>query len=225
MKKLAALSLALLFVISLSSCKGGTGDNETSDSADGSTSYKVITNAPGTTVPDTTGETPAQTTEEPTPSTTEPPVVSFSPIDKTAYVIVDNVYVRTEPTTTGNVGVATLHYGDDIKCVGISDNWFKVIYADKEHYIAASCLTFDNITGDDVEAVNDTVYVNVDVLTLRRGPSGDTEPMGYASRGDALTRIGKNEFWSKITHNGNVYYVGNSAISTTPVAAVTTAGS
>lgn len=224
MKKLAALSLALLFVISLSSCKGGTGDTETSDSADGSTSYKVVTTSPETTAQDTTADTTAQTTEDTTPSTTEPPVLSFTPVDKTAYVIVDNVYVRTAPATTGNVGVATLHYGDDIKCVGISDNWFKVIYADKEHYISASCLTFDNITGDDVEAVNDTVYVNVDVLTLRHGPSGDTEPMGYASKGDALTRVGKNEYWSKITHNGNIYYVGNSAISTTPVEVTTTAG-
>ena len=52
--------------------------------------------------------------------------------------------MRSAPSTDAKIE-ATLHYGDD-GCVGTSENWYKIIYADKECYISAYYVTFDNIS-------------------------------------------------------------------------------
>jgi uncharacterized protein YgiM (DUF1202 family) len=130
--------------------------------------------------------------------------------------------VRSTPSASGD-GIATLHYGDDVRCTGTSENWYKIIYGGKECYISESCLTFDNITGNDMEAVTDTVYVSTDVVNLRRGPSTDTEILQQVTKGTAISRIGKNTNWSKVIINGTIYYVSNSCLSTTPISATTTA--
>ena len=218
MRKFAALILALLVIFALASCKNGNGDDETTP--DDSSSYTIDTStAPGedtstepvTSEPTVTSEPPETTT----PDTQDPSSITFTPVDQTVYVIGENVNVRSAPSITGDI-LAVLHYGDDIRCVGTSENWYKIIYADKECYISSDYVTFDNISGNDFEAVNDTVYVTTDYVNLRRGPSTATEIMANLTKGASLTRIGRNAEWSKVLYNGNQYYIHNSTISTEP---------
>ena len=215
MRKLAVLALALIVVIPLASCKTGDGDAETTPE---DTSYTIeTTTAPiSTTEQETTTEPPATEPPESTtaPNTQDPSSISFTPVDQTVYVIGENVNVRSAPSTDAKIE-ATLHYGDDVRCVGTSENWYKIIYADKECYISAYYVTFDNISGNDFEALNDTVYIIVDTANLRRGPSTATEIMANLNKGASLTRIGKNAEWSKVLYNNNQYFVHNSCISTT----------
>jgi len=215
MRKLAVLALALFVVIPLASCNTGDGDDETTPE---DTSYTIeTTTAPeSTTEQDTSTEPPA--TEPPesttTPDTQDPSSISFTPVDQTVYVTGENVNVRSAPSTTGNI-IATLHYGDDIRCVGTSENWYRIIYADQECYISAYYVTFDNISGNDFEALNDTVYIVVDTANLRRGPSTATEITANPNKGASLTRLGKNAEWSKVLYNSNQYYIHNTCVSAT----------
>ncbi|MGI6167272.1 MAG: SH3 domain-containing protein [Eubacteriales bacterium] len=216
MRKFAVLALALLVLILLVSCKNGNGD----DTSDSSSSYTIETSTspgeetstePATSEPTETSE-PAETTA---PDTQDPSSIIFTPVDQTVYVTGENVNVRSAPSVTGDI-IAVLHYGDDIRCVGTSEKWYKIIYADKECYISSDYVTFDNISGNDFEAVNDTVYVTTDYVNLRRGPSTATEIMANLTKGASLTRIGRNAEWSKVLYNGNQYYIHNSTISTEP---------
>jgi uncharacterized protein YgiM (DUF1202 family) len=218
MKKLAAASIALLFVLSpLFSACNTTGNSNDTTADTGVTSYSIETTAPESTA-DTTTEAPVTTSAPVTTAaaTTASASITFTPVDKTVYVTGDNVNVRSAPSASGDV-IATLHYGDSVRCVGTSTNWYKIVYAGKEYYITSSYVTFDNITGNDFEAVNDIVYVSTDVVSLRKGPSTDTEVLQYATKGTALTRVGKNANWSKVNISGTFYYVSNSCLSATPV--------
>lgn len=218
MKKVLGLTLAILLVSSLASCNNQGNDKETSTSSDNS--YSVIAEPPtqGSTPAETT---PSATTPAPVDTTTTPPEtsapVTFTSVDMTIYVKLDNVNIRNAPEVNDSTLVATAHYGDDFKCTGKSESWYRIIYGDKVCYISASGITTDNITGNNFTAVNEMVYITTDTATVRRGPSVDTDAVGYLKKGDSLIRVGISESWSKVSYNGKEYYISNSILSTTPV--------
>ncbi|MBQ9080705.1 MAG: hypothetical protein IJY27_06505 [Clostridia bacterium] len=234
MKKLASfIALILVFacVASLASCRDASDDGKDSSSDDTST-YDVIGDDTTTSTPaDTTTEAPQDTTTPPPADTTttppaddttttppepvDPSTIDWTTASKTVYVKLDNAWIRTNPDMLETSRLVVLHFGDTLECTATSTDWLKVTYGGETCYIATSCITEDNISGNDFEAVSDTVYVTVDSAWLRRGPSTDTDPLSTAVKGNALTRVAKSSTWSKVTVDGNTYYISNSLISTT----------
>lgn len=216
MKKLAVSALALLLVCSLSACGG---DGEGTDTSTGDESYKVeSTTAPSDTtatpvVTDavTTTEAPI-TTEEPADTTTAPSSITFTAADVMVYAL-GSVNIRSTPSASDGKILATLNYGESLRCVGTSENWYKVIYGDKECYVSAAYLTTDNLNLS-LEDRNETVYIIVDVATVRRGPSTSTEAIAYLNKGASLIRTGISAEWSRVSYDGGSYYIHNSCLDT-----------
>lgn len=237
MKKFAAFLLALLCVATLASCNNDNPENpdeskdpgyaidsgEPTDS--GEATDDPATEAPATDAPATEAPvTEAPATEAPVteaPATEAPRVdpadIVFTPVEnKVVYVSAANVNIRKTPEVVDGNVVTSVKYGDSFVCLATSENWYKITYADQECYISAHYVTFDNLTKDDFEATNDYVEIIVDVANVRTGPSTDTEAKGFLNKGAIVTRLAKNENWSKISYDGGVAYVHNSCIGAAP---------
>ncbi len=227
MKKLALL-MALILVLSalaMSCVEDGKdpADSTTPDNADTTPTTPVETTTPE----ETTTEAPVETTTpEPVDTTTTPPETTAVPeikwtdANQTFYVNVETGWLRTEPSTEDEATKkALVKFGDALECTGTSSQWARISYAGETLYISNSLLIDVNISGSDMEEKDDTVYVDVtnDTLTFRRGPNAGTEALGYFERGTQLHRIGDNGKWSKVEYNGQIGYVRNTYIQTTPV--------
>lgn len=219
-----ALILALASVMVLASCRmNGNDGKDTStppadtttpspSSPDDSTTPNETTAepwGPGTTVP---GDT---TTTAPEETTIAPEDIVWTDASGTVYVSQSNVWLRSEPTLDDTSRQVVLKLGDNLTCIATSDSWYKVSYGGDTCYIAASCVTTDNLSGNDFESVSDKVYVTVDSAWLRLGPSTDTEQLSYALKGAELTRVAKSSDWSRVTVEDKTYYISNSCISET----------
>ena len=236
MKKIAAFLLALLCVATLASCNNDNPDNPDESGDPNDSGYTIdsgeptdsseATDAPATDAPDVTDApvTEPPVTEAPVtdaPETEAPRVdpadIVFTPVEnKVVYVSAANVNIRKTPEVVDGNVVTSVKYGDSFVCLATSENWYKITYADQECYISAHYVTFDNITKDDFEVTNDYVEIIVDVATVRTGPSTDTEAKGFLNKGAIVTRIAKNENWSKISYDGGVAYVHNSCVGAAP---------
>ena len=232
MKKLAtliALILVLTSVLVLASCRMGGNDGKdtsTPPATDGTTTPPSDITTPADT---TTPEPQDTTTPEPQDTTTPPPADTTTPVapedivwtdaNVTIYVSLNNAWIRKSPDMLETSKHATLKFGDALECSATSENWYKVTYGGETCYIAASCVTTDNLSGNDFESVNDKVYVSVDSAWLRQGPSTDTEALSSTVKGAELTRVAKSSTWSKVVIEGETYYISNSVISETKPAA------
>ncbi len=228
MKKLAtfiALILVLTSVLVLASCRmgGNDGKDTSTPPADTTTPAPVIPDdsttpedtttepwGPGTTIPEDTTTPPP---EETTPIAPED--IVWTDANVTVYISLNNAWIRKSPDMLETSKHATLKFGDSLECIATSENWYKVTYGGETCYIAASCVTTDNLSGNDFEAVNDKVYVTVTSAWLRQGPSTNTEALSYALKGAELTRIAKSSTWSKVVVEEKTYYISNSVISET----------
>lgn len=65
---------------------------------------------------------------------------AFTAVDETVYVNVDKLNVRKTPNTSSEK-VAIITKGTELKRVGVSDNWSKVIYENKEVYVASEYVS------------------------------------------------------------------------------------
>lgn len=236
-----ALLLIAVMAISLASCRtGGDGKDTTttgsepspldstpedSSSADTtpSDSGDVSSSTPDTAAPVDSSTTPEDTTTAvPTESTTPkdtttaaPAEIKWTAVNMTVYVSVENAWVRKSPDLDDASRVEVLHLRDALTCTATSESWMKVTYGGETRYIAANCVTKDDISGNDFEKVSDKVYVTATTLSLRLGPSTDTETKGYVSKGTELTRTAKSTGWSEVVVDGQTYYVSNDYISAT----------
>lgn len=238
-----ALLLIAVMAISLASCRtGGDGKDTTttgsepspldstpedsssddttpSDTASGDVSSSTPdTAAPvdsSTTPEDTTTATPPESTTPKDTTTAAPAEIKWTAVNMTVYVSVENAWVRKSPDLDDASRVEVLHLRDALTCTATSESWMKVTYGGETRYIAANCVTKDDISGNDFEKVNDKVYVTATTLSLRLGPSVNTETKGYVSKGTELTRTAKSTGWSEVVVDGQTYYVSNDYISAT----------
>lgn len=228
MKKLAtliALILVLTSVLVLASCRmgGNDGKDTSTPPVDTTTPAPVIPDdsttpedtttepwGPGTTVPEDTTTPPA---EETTPIAPED--IVWTDANVTVYISLNNAWIRKSPDMLETSKHATLKFGDALECIATSENWYKVTYGGETCYVAASCVTTDNLSENDFEAVNDKVYVTVTSAWLRQGPSTNTEALSYALKDAELTRVAKSSTWSKVVVDEKTYYISNSVISET----------
>ncbi len=228
MKKLAtfiALILVLTSVLVLASCRmdGNDGKDTSTPPADTTTPTPSVPDdsttpedtttepwGPGTTIPD---DTTTPTPEDTTPIAPED--IVWTDTNVTVYISLNNAWIRKSPDMLETSKHATLKFGDALECIATSENWYKVTYGGETCYVAASCVTTDNLSENDFEAVNDKVYVTVTSAWLRQGPSTNTEALSYALKGAELTRVAKSSTWSKVVVEEKTYYISNSVISET----------
>lgn len=231
---LTALILVAVMALSTASCRNGdNGKDTTTDpgtSAPTSSSIAPEDTTTETPAADTTTEAPKDTTTEApkdtttpapkdtttAPTTTAPTKIEWKDANMTVYVSVENAWVRKSPDLDDASRVEVLHLRDALTCTATSDSWMKVTYGGETRYISASCVTKDDISGNDFEKVNDKVYVTVSSVWLRLAQSTETAAIGYAKKGDQLTRTAKGADWSEVVNSeGKTCYVSNSCISTT----------
>lgn len=244
MKKFAsiiALILVAVMALSMASCRTGGDGKDTSTATPGSTTPGSGSITPETTpttpdtsdssaadtttptpAPDTSTEAPKDTTTPAKDTTTPTPTkIEWKEANMTVYVSVENAWLRKNPDLDDASRDEVLHLRDALTCTATSESWMKVTYGGETRYIAASCVTTDDISGNDFEKVNDTVYVTVTSAWVRLAPSTATEARGSVRKGDALTRTAKGKDWSEIvyhdkdTNTDKKYYISNSCISTT----------
>ena len=222
MKKLAtfiALILVLTSVLVLASCRMGGNDGKDTSTPPADTTTPVVPDdtTPVDTTPVETTTIPEDTTT-PTPEETTPIApedIVWTDANVTVYISLNNAWIRKSPDMLETSKHATLKFGDSLECIATSENWYKVNYGGETCYVAASCVTTDNLSGNDFEAVNDKVYVTVTSAWLRQGPSTNTEALSYALKGAELTRVAKSSEWSKVVVEEKTYYISNSVISET----------
>ena len=200
-KNLLIILAAGLLLLSATACNKGTGDDKdtdnNTDTAETTGSYlvvetdtngEVITSANNT--PDEDDFDPSEESPEFTASNMEIVIISYTAKVRTATVLKeDNVVAWPSEGTTYTV-------------TGVSENWYRVKYQDKDCYIAktvaadASVLaTFTEIAGGEMMEV-----VNADTLNVRSYPSADSDHSirGQIRKGDQVKRLAANDSWSLI---------------------------
>lgn len=118
----------------------------TMEEAQGGLSQAAGEEAPPVTVEDETDEKD-QTTKSAETSSHEAVVTTetapaFADADETVYVTGSQVNIRKTPAASGEV-LATLEKGVSLKRTGFSDSWSRVVYQDKECYIASQFVSKD----------------------------------------------------------------------------------
>ena len=146
MKKLGVILVVSLFLMSIAGCTTtGQGSSAAETSADHTvlqTSAEEISieaTMPEVTMPEVT--IPEITIPETSAEETTVPSISFRDVEETVYAK-SNVNIRSEASTDSEV-LDVLKKGSSIQRTGISDNWSRVRYQDRDCYIAASYLTQD----------------------------------------------------------------------------------
>ena len=97
----------------------------------------------GTAAAETSAAQETETAETETePAETEPTTAApeFAAVDETVYIIGNDVNVRSSCSTSSDV-VATLNRGASVKRTGYSEEWSRVVYQEKECYIASEYLS------------------------------------------------------------------------------------
>ena len=66
----------------------------------------------------------------------------------------------------------------------------------------------------DFVTVDETVYVIVDTVNLREGPSTEAKFIDYATKGESMRRVRYSGSWSVVVYNGMEVYVSSDCVST-----------
>ena len=66
--------------------------------------------------------------------------MSFETVDETIYVQGDNVNLRSKPDSTSEK-ITAFNKGEELKRIGRSEKWSKVMYKDKEAYISSEFVS------------------------------------------------------------------------------------
>lgn len=207
MKKLLAVLLALLMILSFTACGNDTEtESETDADTESTPATESETNAEST---ETETETESNTEAETEP--VAPPVDNtFVDRDETVYVNGANALnIRSSnEIVDGNV-VGSLKEGTSVKRVGYNEVWSKIEYNGTVCYASSKYLsTKAPLAFTDVDEV---VYVKVEnTVTLRSKPWAESESLAYLANGIALNRTGIasdiDEFgsaWSRVKYVNN----------------------
>lgn len=115
------------------------------------------------------------------------------------------VNIRSMPSTDGEI-LGKIYQGavaEVIELSGENMDWFHITSGSVEGYIKASFF----ISGDEaVDAIDDYVKryatVNVSTLNVRKGPSKESEALGYLSEGEKAVLLEDCGEWLRIQYKG-----------------------
>lgn len=233
MKKLALL-LAVLMIMSamLVACsKKNNNDDEGNDE----------TKDPGIVDGETSGETTGETSteadsEDETDTYVEPTSFTFTECAEQTIYTTTIVNVRKEASFANSVekksvveGTALVKIAESNETAKDSDGydykWFKVKYEDSEWYVKSTLTTTLANPDDGFVAVEKTLYLNTQGLSVRQFPNTENNPVAYLSMGEEIKVIAENteSGWYKISYEGKYvkgeFYITSEAkyFSETPV--------
>ena len=217
MKRIISLALALLMIaVSMAAC------SKKDNNGGATTPVETIPSTPAATVDTTPTTTPETTAPE-----GESADVVFTNCDELVYVVdAKMLNLRKAPNFNDDSLVGTVEYGTELRRIGVSDTWSKVVYNNAEYYVSSKYVStvkpLDSTTV--FTEVNETVYVLRDA-NYRSVPSlADSTIVDTIAKGTAITRTGiaydtENDpeglGWSRVEIEGKTYYMRNSVLSTT----------
>ena len=222
MKKIICLALAILMIaMTMVACNKNKNGDESSTPED------YIPSTPLASTPDSTPES----TPEETPAET-PAEVVLEECDETVYVVdAKSVYLRTAPSYDDASKATTVNYGTELRRIGKSDEWSKVVYENNEYYIASKFLSTEALPEVVFVDCDETVYVTADAYYRSIPSLADGAIVDSLAKGTAIKRTGvaydtENDpeglGWSRVEINGEIYFMRNSVLSTQDPAAEST---
>ena len=137
----------------------------------------------------------------------------FAPDDKELYINAANSIIKETPDMSSNT-LSTIARGTGVTRIGIGDTWSKIrTESGIEGYVLTNTLEDEPIH----IAIDRTVWVDCDSLSLRDAPSTEGAYLGTLSRDTRLhcTEI-VNKWFKVVTPNGNEGYVYVSFTTETP---------
>lgn len=233
MKKLALL-LAVLMLMSamLVACsKKNTGtDDENDDTKD----PEIVD---GETSEDTTDEEDTEEgSEDETEDYIEPTSFTFTECEEKAIYATTIVNIRKEASFANSVEKKSVTAGTELIKIAESNEtakdsdgydykWFKVKYEDSEWYVKSTLTTTLADPDAGFVAVEKTLYLNTQGLSVRQFPNTENNPVAYLSMGEEIKVIAENteSGWYKISYDGKYvkgeFYITSDAkyFSETPV--------
>ncbi len=99
----------------------------------------------------------------------KPSEVTFESISKTVYVTRKSTL---DPVDTTGEKV-TVEAPTKLTCTAQSTNWYKVLYNGISYYIARARTTDDDIDAVTFASCSKTMYINTDILNVRKYPSAE----------------------------------------------------
>ncbi len=226
-KKLLVVLFAGLLLVSAVACGKDSGDGKETDTGATvpSESYIVV---PGTDESGNIVTNPATNPDAITPEsdpTEDNP--TFTAISKEVIVVAEQAWTRSATNLSQDSMVKLTFEGDKHTVTGESANWYRISKDGKDLYISKAVVG-DITTLSTFTAVNDQVTISTGVtdgtLTVRSYPAkGDYTVRGYLKEGAVVTRVAKNDGWSRILFatkdkDGNEitkeYYISNDCIKT-----------
>jgi hypothetical protein len=210
-KKILAIILAALMVASLAACTGGEG-NET-DTTDG----KINITTEGTTANKTEETTEADTDTETganvetgAPTVGDPKDYEYT-TEKNGTVYVNNPGSAVTLRSADYVAKGSVAHGTELQRIGISNDadnyWSKVLYQEKEYYVATKFLTTIKDADEGFVEVSKTVKINEKTgsMNVRNIPSMEGAVICHVSCEKDVTVIAENTTtgWYKIEFVNN----------------------
>ena len=206
-KKLLALLLVGLLVVSFAACNKDPGKTEeTSKNDDTTLDYIVVgTDEDGSEVtePVTTGSTEPEFD----PSETNP---TFVNVEKKVIIFTNSACIRTATVLADNNIVAWPSEGKILDVTGESENWYRIDYTvngETQTCYIAKTVAADAAVLDTFKAIEaEEVVVTADALNVRSYPSADSNLSirGSLVKDTKVTRVATNDNWSRILYEVEV---------------------
>ncbi len=214
MKKLIALILAMLLMLCIVACDGGSSDDpkETTAGGDVTTAGDDVTTAGDdvTTAGDdvtTAGDDVTTSGEDAGPK--EPELLDAVVVDETVYLDVDGAAYRTAPETLEDNIAGSLRWGASANRVLYNEEWSVIVIEGTKYYLPTECLSTEEVEGHSgFTTVNDTVLTVGTDIVLRTAPIAEeiTEQL-YLDEDVSLRRVRYSDEWSVVVYENVEYYI------------------
>ena len=158
----------------------------------------------------------------PTPTLSPTPTVSPTPTPTsevlTGTVKVSNTLNVRKGPGTGYARIGSVKKGATVTILGEENGWYKIEYNGGTGYVSKEYVV---VNGDTPSATptatpeapkTGTVKISSNTLNVRKGPGTGYARIGSLSNGAAVTILGEESGWYKISYNGGTGYVSKEYI-------------
>jgi len=215
LRRLLALTLALVLVVGLTGCWFKEDPDPTDDPLPPVSNDSTPSTEPSTAAP--TAEPTQEPTDAPTEEPTEAPTEDTTPVQTTTMGTVTATKLNIRSAADSGAGVVGSYFKDDrIELLEIKDGWGRtakgwvnMAYVETDSGNANTNTEKDDEKDDDKTTNKDVVsdgkttaigygVVNLQTLNVRTGPSTDYEKVGTVSLGQRYAYYQKSGNWVRI---------------------------
>ncbi|MBO1627231.1 SH3 domain-containing protein, partial [Bacillus arachidis] len=139
---------------------------------------------------------------------------AFAQEENSATVNATNLNIREQPTTQSKV-VGKLKKGTTVQVLGKEKDWAKISHDGKEGYVSLQFLKMKvsepNVETKQQPTINsekkETGVVTATRLNVRNNPVLGSSIVGYVTKNEKVTILGKANGWAKISYKGREGYI------------------